>query len=106
MLSYYYERSQLSEANMEEGRDRTVHKKLIETKFSQIQGCETTLGVLCPGNCLHERYIAILEDVQQSDTGMTKGLEHLSCVRRLKKMGLFSLKKKKIKGELWELRER
>lgn len=83
----------------ERTRQDSSQKTDIKTNFSQILGYETTFGVLCPGGCLHERYIAILEGVQQSATDMTKWLGHLCCVRRLRKMSLYSLEKKKIKGK-------
>jgi len=44
--------------------------------------------------------VNILERVQKRTTKIIKGLEQLSCKQRLKDPGLFSLKKRRLRGDL------
>ena len=52
------------------------------------------------GSPQYKRDVVLLECIQKKATKMTQWMEHLPCEDRLRELGLFSLEKRRLQGDL------
>ncbi|PKU46338.1 pol- hypothetical protein [Limosa lapponica baueri] len=90
------------------GHSNPNHRYKLGREWTERSPEEKDLGVLVDEKLndvhlwspQHRKVMDLLEQIQRSATKMIRGLEHLSYEDRLRELGLFSLEKRRLRGNL------